>query len=230
MYLDCHAMLGWTIGNLVPGDARLRRWATAAALLPDIDGLPVVFGTQYYGEFHHTFGHNVFLWVAVSALAAYRLRTLKAGLVVFACFGSHLQADAYFSGLNQYPFWPVSWWAYAVKGGYSLFDPINTQLGYVGLVLVFLLALVYRRTPIELFSPRLDHLLVSLCLPRTLRCRICERKTNQQCACCGDAVCWRHAAVTRPLRVTCPACAASARLANTPGHKTKSESDARHII
>ena len=198
----------------------MRRWATIAALLPDIDGLPVVFGAQYYGEFHHTFGHNVFLWAGVSALAAHRLRSLKAGLVVFVCFGSHLLADAYFSGLNLYPLWPVSWWACAVKGGYSLFDPINTQLGYVGLGLVFLLTLVYRRTPVELFSPRLDHLLVSTFSRRTLRCRTCERKTNQHCAGCGGAVCWRHAAVTRSFQVSCPACAASARRTPTPGHKT----------
>ncbi|MGZ4974632.1 MAG: metal-dependent hydrolase, partial [Limisphaerales bacterium] len=90
MYPDCHAMLGWTIGNLVPGDARLRRWATVAAILPDVDGLPIIFGANYYAQFHHTFGHNVFLWAAVSVLAWKVLRSWKAGLVVFVSFGSHI--------------------------------------------------------------------------------------------------------------------------------------------
>lgn len=209
-------MLGWAIGNIVPGDARLRRWSTVAALLPDIDGLPLIFGTHYYAEYHHTFGHNVFFWLAVSGFAKYWLRSWKAGWVVFASFGSHLLTDAYFSGLGLYLFWPFSWRNYALKGGYALSDPINIQLAYVGLVLVFLLALIYRRTPIELLSPHLDSLLVSTCRARTLRCRICEKKANQRCATCGRAVCWRHAVVTRSCQIVCPACKGTTRRPESP--------------
>lgn len=142
MYPDCHAMLGWTIGNFVPDDARLRRWATVAAVLPDVDGLPVIFGVRYYAQFHHTFGHNVFLWAAVSVLAGKVLRSWKAALVVFVCFGSHILTDAYFSGINQYLLWPVSSWPWSIASGYTLKDSINIWMFYVGLFMIFLIALI----------------------------------------------------------------------------------------
>jgi hypothetical protein len=93
-----------------------------------------------------------------------------------------------------------------MAGGYVLKDPINLQLTYVGLVVVFLLALVFRRTPVELFSPKLDRLLVSVFSRRLLRCGTCNGNTNQNCVACGVAVCWRHAIVKRRFQIMCPAC------------------------
>jgi membrane-bound metal-dependent hydrolase YbcI (DUF457 family) len=199
-------MLGWAIGNIVPGDSRLRRWATVAAVVPDVDGIPIVFGVRYYAEYHHTFGHNVFFLLGMSAVTAKVLRSWKAGLVVFACIASHLLTDAYFTGSGLYLFWPFSWQPYTFPGGYSLSDPINIQLFYVGLFLVLLVALIYRRTPIELFSPGLDRLLMSVFRPRTLDCQSCGKKANQTCARCGQALCWAHARVERGFQIVCSAC------------------------
>jgi len=60
MHLEPHAALGWAIGNLGRADRKLRNWCVLGAILPDIDAFPYVFGAQYYGRWHHTFGHNVF--------------------------------------------------------------------------------------------------------------------------------------------------------------------------
>lgn len=206
MHLECHAMLGWAIGNVGSSNPQLRRYCTVAAVLPDIDALPYVLGPRYYELYHHTFGHNLLLWFLFSAYATYKLRSWKGGILTFVAFGSHLITDAYFSGWPLYLYWPFSRQGFMVDGAVSLSHPINIHLMYVGFIVVILLAACRKRTPIELFSPRLDQLLISALARREKICGRCQRKANQQCATCGAPVCWRHASVTRSYEVFCPHC------------------------
>ena len=49
MHFTAHAGVGWTIGVLAPGsDRRLRACCLGAAIIPDIDALPFVFGPDAY--------------------------------------------------------------------------------------------------------------------------------------------------------------------------------------
>ena len=78
MHLEPHAALGWAIGNLGGADRQLRRYCVLGAILPDIDALSYIFGPQAYGRWHHTFGHNVFLWAdGVFPAQAFDLRILR---------------------------------------------------------------------------------------------------------------------------------------------------------
>ena len=42
MHIECHATLGWLIGNVLAKDRTLRNYAVVGAILPDIDAIPYV--------------------------------------------------------------------------------------------------------------------------------------------------------------------------------------------
>ena len=73
---------------------------------------------------------------------------------------------------------------------------------------VGLLAALYKRTPIELFSPKLDQLLMAFFQRKHLSCAFCVRKCNQICCRCERPVCIHHGRVRRHLLLLCPECGA----------------------
>jgi len=206
MHFEPHAALGWAIGNFGGADRQLRKWCVIGAILPDIDAIPFVFSAQAYGRWHHTFGHNVFLWGLFVAWITFKFRSKRALLLSFLSFGSHLLTDAQFSGWPLQLFWPFSKAGYFFRGAVSLSAPINTHLVYYSFVVVGILALLYQRTPVDIFSARLDRLLLSFFQKKPLSCSTCQRSTNQICSRCGSPVCMRHCTVGRGLRVVCPEC------------------------
>lgn len=206
MHLEAHAALGWVIGNVGQTDRRLRAWCVAAAVLPDIDAAPYLFGPEAYGRWHHTFGHNVFLWAIVAAAAGVHCRSAPAFGYAAAAFGSHLVTDAFFSGWYLYPFWPWSRWEYMPKLHVGLEHPVNVWLIYAGLVAVLVIAARRRRTPMELFWPKFDRVVVSIFEKGDEACDICGRPANQRCSACGRFICIRHARINRKADLKCPAC------------------------
>ncbi|HTG43435.1 MAG TPA: metal-dependent hydrolase [Verrucomicrobiae bacterium] len=210
MHLEPHATLGWLLANVGGADRQLRKWCVVGAILPDIDAIAYLFGAHAYGRWHHTFGHNVFLWVAFVAWVTYRCKSKRAFILSFLAFGSHLLTDAQLSGWDQYFFWPFSRTGYLFPGAVGLEAPINTQLVYASFVVIALVAFFYQRTPLDLFSPRLDQLLISAFRAKDLTCGFCPRKCNQTCVSCQQPVCVRHGAVKKkPIRLLCPECAQS---------------------
>ena len=206
MHLEPHAALGWTIGVVGGGDRKLRKWCVIGAILPDIDAIPYVFGAEAYARWHHTFGHNVFLWGLFVAYVVCRCRTVRSAILSFLAFGSHLLTDAQLSGWDLYLFWPLSREGYLFLGAVGLEAPINTFLVYASFAVVFLIALFYRRTPIDMFSPKLDQLFFSAFRRRTNSCAICGVRCNQTCETCQRTICLRHATITRSVTVVCVNC------------------------
>jgi membrane-bound metal-dependent hydrolase YbcI (DUF457 family) len=206
VHLEPHAALGWAIGNVGGADRDLRKWCVIGAVLPDIDAAPYLFGAEAYARWHHTFGHNVFFWALFVGYVTYRFRSLRAFLLSFLSFGSHLLTDAKLSGWDLYLFWPLSHEGYRFPRSFGLEAPINTQLVYYSFVAIALLALIYRRTPIDLFSPKLDQLLISTFRKKTSTCAMCGKSCNQTCSECQRPVCFRHASVTKGISVLCSDC------------------------
>src|SRR3989442_6187492 len=208
MHLEPHAALGWAIGNVGGADRQLRRYCVLGAVLPDIDALPYIFEPQAYGRWHHTFGHNVFVWSLFVAWVTWRCRSRRAFFLSFLSFGSHLLTDAQLSGWNLQLFWPLSKTGYLFPHAVGLEAPINTHLVYLSFAVVGLLAALYKRTPIELFSPKLDQLLMAFFQRKHLSCAFCVRKCNQICCRCERPVCIHHGRVRRHLLLLCPECGA----------------------
>jgi hypothetical protein len=214
MHLEAHAGLGWAIGVLAPGsDRRLRNVCVAAALIPDVDAVTYLFGYQAYADYHHTFGHNVFVGLALAGLAVWwhrdrpaKRRALAAGLAALA-FASHLLTDAWFTRYPVYPWWPFSRQEFLFEGGVGLVAPINVTLIYASFALVFVLALLKRVTPLDVFSPGLDRLFLGFFRRRTLSCATCQAKTNAACHGCEQPVCGRHGTIGKGFCLACPGCA-----------------------
>lgn len=211
MHFEPHAALGWLIGNLGGGDRRVRNYCTVGAVLPDIDAAAYLFGPQAYGEWHHTFGHNVFLWAAFTGWVGWRCGSWRAGWLAFLSFGSHLLTDAQFSGWKLYLFWPASRAGYVFPGAVGLEHPINYWLVYLSFVVAVLLAIACKRTPLDIFSPKLDRLVVSFFRRKDRSCATCGAACNQSCDGCAEPVCIRHGRVRKKLRLVCPACAGPER-------------------
>jgi LexA-binding, inner membrane-associated putative hydrolase len=206
MHFEPHATLGWAIGNIGGGDRRLRNYCTLGAILPDIDTISFLFGAEAYGEYHHTFGHNVFLWAGFVAWVGWQCRSWRAAFLSFLSFGSHLLTDAQLSGWKLYLFWPFSGSGYLFPGAVGLDAPINYWLVYLSPIAVVLIAFLYKRTPIDIFSPKLDRLIIAFFLSKPLLCGVCRKASNQICDSCGQPVCIRHGSIQAKLRLLCSAC------------------------
>ncbi len=220
MHLECHAALGWVIANIATSgaqaghsrsasadrDRRLRNYIVIAAILPDIDALPYLFGAYYYGLYHHTFGHNIFLWFALAAWGVKRFGSWKAGMFAFISFGSHLLTDAFLSNWFLYLFWPFSRKGFLPGNSLELGSPVNTWLLYSTPVWLPMVALIWKRTPLEWISPKLDHLFVSFFRRKDSECYVCARVANIECETCCRPICPRHLQVKRKWNISCPGC------------------------
>ncbi len=211
MHFEAHAGLGWALGVLAPGsDRRLRAWVTLAAVLPDIDAAAYFWGDVAYTNYHHTFGHNVFLGALVAgAAAAHHPRRILAGAVTALSFGLHLVTDMKLSAYPVALFWPRSDRWYEFTPNLGLASPINTWLVYAGIALAVVLAFVKKVSPLDLVSPRLDRIVLGFFRAKTLTCK-CGRRCNEVCDGCAAPVCLRCGHVSLRFLVHCPDCSAAA--------------------
>jgi hypothetical protein len=212
MQLESHLAVGWLMGNLVGGaDRRFRGLVAFSALAPDLDGVPYLFGPDAYSASHHVYGHNVFFGLLVMVactLLVPRGWRAKMALLSALGFASHWVGDYYFSGWPLMTWWPLSRDEVMHRPRIGLDHPINHALSYASLTFFVVSTFFWKRTIFEPVWPAMDRLLVGLTRPRTLRCATCQRRTAQQCARCGVAVCLRHGRITRRWLVSCAACSA----------------------
>ena len=214
MHLEPHATLGWAIGNIGRANRGLRNWCVVGAILPDFDAVSYLFGAQSYGQWHHTFGHNIFLWVLFVGCVTFRYRSGRAAILSFLAFGSHLLSDAALSGWPLYLLWPISRQGFIFPHAVGLESPINTWLVYLSFVAVILLAIRYKRTPVDIFSPKLDQVLVMFFRSKTMACAFCDKKCNQRCIHCEQPICAKHSILTTGINFKCPNCQAQPVPAN----------------
>ena len=166
MHPFSHAATGWLISNNLD-KKRDRTLVTVAALVPDIDALPILWNQQLFSEWHHTFGHNIFCGFGVTIVCTLLAKSkLKTAILTLIAFHSHIFEDLLGSG-KDWPvlyFWPIS------KHEFSLFPPFQWELvswqNYsITIVLLFLMGWIgihKGRTIAELFSERIDSEIVKV--------------------------------------------------------------------
>ena len=161
-----HALIGWTISQPL-SSKRDRMLVTVASVIPDIDGLTLLGGVELYHEYHHTFGHNVFL---AGMFPLFFLRNTgeraKFFVLAFLSFHSHLFTDLLGSGADWgiYYLWPFS------RMEITSFPPFQWELdSWQNLVTTILFMLVVMfigikkgRTIVEVFSDKADLELVNV--------------------------------------------------------------------
>lgn len=206
MHFEPHATLGWVIGNLGGGDRRLRNYCVLGAVLPDVDAAAYLLGPIAFTKWHHTFGHNVFLWAAFAGWVAWRCGSYRAFVLSCLAFGSHLLTDAWLSGWRLYLFWPFSSQGYILPGAVGLDAPINYWLVYLSPLVILVGAVLWKRTPVDLFLPRLDRILIAFITRGTASCGTCEKPGSLTCDGCGKPLCFRHGVIRAGLRIECNRC------------------------
>ncbi len=86
MFPITHGLIGWSVSqNLKVRKDRIA--VTIASVIPDLDGLGAIISTDYYGMFHHVFGHNLFFGVLLSLIAfRFSYEKHKTAILVFLSF------------------------------------------------------------------------------------------------------------------------------------------------
>ncbi len=166
MHPPTHGMIGWLTGCALE-HRRDRILVTAAALLPDIDGLLILGGEALYGRWHHTFGHNLFAGLALAAGAAVvaRQRT-KAAVLVLVSFHGHLLCDLLGSGTG----WGIPWLWPLVAHEWMLEPPFQWELvswqniltTVVCMMAIAVVGARHGRTIVEVVSVRADAAVVEV--------------------------------------------------------------------
>jgi hypothetical protein len=163
-----HGELSWLIAQGLP-DRRDRWLVTAGGLLPDLDGLTLLAGEEWYGRWHHVLSHGAVAAAGCTlVLAAVARRRLAVAGLVFAAFHLHLLCDLAGSG----PLWPIHYlWPWSMhetmwSGQWDLASWQNSTLGLAVTLLCLACALWKGRSPVELFSLKADAKVVA-----TLRAR-----------------------------------------------------------
>lgn len=163
-----HAELSWLLAQRL--EARRDRVLVACAgLAPDVDGLSILGGGEWYARYHHLLFHG-YVGAAVTALACAALARSRRAVAALAllAFHLHLLCDLAGSGPGWpiWYFWPTSRHEWFWDGQWDLASWQNGLVGLVATLLCLACALRYQRTAVELLSTRWDAEVV-----RTLRAR-----------------------------------------------------------
>lgn len=157
-----HAELGWLVAQPLR-HRRDRILVTVAAIAPDVDGLTLLAGEAAYARWHHVVAHGfVAAGVTAVVVALFARERAKAALLSLMAFHLHLLCDLAGSG----PDWPILYsWPFSVtewswEGQWDLASWQNSVIGMAVTLTALLVALVARRTPVELFSVTADQKVV----------------------------------------------------------------------
>jgi inner membrane protein len=164
VHIQTHILSGWCIANQFNLTPRERAFSMIAATIADLDGLGILFGQQYYWQYHHKLAHNLFFGLLSSALlAAFSKQKLKTFPLYLTLFHLHLLMDYFGSG----PGWHIHYlWPF---GNLILINPNAWDFYSWQNLLTFLLFFLWTlwiarqqgRTPIETLTPRLDKEIVA---------------------------------------------------------------------
>lgn len=164
MHVQTHLLSGWCIANYLDLSPRERLFAMIAAAAADVDGISRVAGEEAYEQWHHTFGHNLWFALIVSAgLAAFSSRRWFALLLYLGLFHLHLLMDYYGSG----PGWPIYYlWPMKVAllrnpNAWEFYSWQNLTIFAALLAWTVWIAIRRGRTPLEAIMPSLDAKIVA---------------------------------------------------------------------
>jgi len=165
VHLQTHFLSGWCIGNLFQLNGRERLFCALAAMLPDLDGLGIIFGQDAYWKFHHLLGHNLlFAVLTAGILCCFSAHKARALCLYFALSQLHMVMDLFGSGelwTISY-LWPFSNHGFSISCGWALYSWQNILAGMLLIVWTVFIIRYQRRTPLEVLMPKLDRQLVEL--------------------------------------------------------------------
>jgi membrane-bound metal-dependent hydrolase YbcI (DUF457 family) len=224
MQLIAHAGLGWALAEAGKGDSRFRQVVFLSAILPDLDGLSLIFGLQAYATYHHFFTHSIPFAILFPLVGAAICRGQRMKTFAFALIGcaSHLVSDYFLTGWSMALWYPFSATMISPEHSLTLDHPVNYLLAALAIIYMIYSSIRRKRTPFEVISAKLDQRLCNQFLgKKTLACHQCGRSTNERCSRCGLPICARHAPLNIKFIPLCKQCGhdrrqeASGKMGNT---------------
>lgn len=165
-----HLLIAYVAAALLTKDVWLRRIAVIGGIIPDMDGIFLLFSTELYYKYHHTIMHPPFAGIILalafaSAFALYRKSAFNSSFLFFM-LGFALHGAADIAGTN----WPVNMLApfgtLDVSIGallpYGALALLNALVLLAVLALAFALFAAQKRSALELLSARADRKLTAL--------------------------------------------------------------------
>lgn len=170
--------MGWAVANSAPSlSKRERALVTWASVVPDIDGLGIIADRltrnsshplNWWGDYHHTLGHNFVFAIVVPAIAAiFAKQRVKTALLVLLSFHLHLLADLIGARGPDGDQWPIPYLlpfskqmqlAWSGQWALNAWPNMVITAGLIGVMLI--LARQRGFSPLEMFSSRADALFV----------------------------------------------------------------------
>jgi len=141
-----HGLISYFAVCLFARDKRLRLLAFAAGMLPDLDALGILFGMDYYYQFHRTLFHPLIYAIVFAvpisfALSRFfKISKIKSFAVVAASFALHIAVDLLFTGWPIRVLWPFSRQQFT----FPIFGQFNSELA-IALLLLFAAQIVLVR-------------------------------------------------------------------------------------
>jgi inner membrane protein len=171
--------MGWTVANSVPSlSKRERAMVTWASVVPDVDGLGIVaekltehsaHPLNWWSEYHHVLGHNLgFAIIVTVAAAIFAKRKFATARLVCLSFHLHLLADLVGARGPDGDQWPIPYllpfsnaWQLTWSGQWALNAWQNFLITGALIVAALLLARCRGFSPLEIFSQKLDAIVVT---------------------------------------------------------------------
>ena len=159
-----HGMLAWLIAVMFSKNVNDRRLIVIAGVIPDIDGVFILFDQAAYNTYHHTFGHS-FVFGIMVALVASGLSSdrIRVGIAAICAFGVHLLSDIFGSNWAVKPLCPISEFAVGNPDFLTnamIYDVINPGTFFIAFFIIAAIAFFKGFTPFEFISEKLDNRLV----------------------------------------------------------------------
>ena len=153
-----HGQIGWLAAQGLSA-RRDRVLVVLAGLAPDVDGLTLLAGQDAYDKYHHLIFHG-YLGALITAVvcAIFARHKVAVALLALVSFHLHLVCDLMGSGVDWpiFYFWPTSLETIGWSGGWELASWQNSVIGFFTSIACLACALRWRRTVVEVFSPRAD--------------------------------------------------------------------------
>ncbi len=166
-----HVGLGWIVANLGALSRRDRCLVVLAGILPDLDGVGILWGEQAYLTAHRAVGHSLLFGLVLLAITVFcATAPLATGALAALSFHLHLLLDVVGTGGRPVRYlWPFTDWSWTWSGHWTLASWPNGVV--IALTVLGVLVVAWRRgrTPVECLSQRADRFLMRHARPAQSR-------------------------------------------------------------
>ena len=164
-----HGMIAWLVAVLFAMHVNDRRMIVIAGVVPDIDGIFILFNNSQFYEYHHTFGHSFIFGLLVAIVACVlSVDKIKIFLGAICAFSMHLIADIVGTNWSVPIMYPLSDFSISSNSFLTHFQQysiINPATFIICLSLILIVMYYKDKSPIEFISEKLDNKIIKLIFP-----------------------------------------------------------------